>query len=98
MLRYLWCGSIETTRNMLRHVKSWTGELLEMRLTAEETPLVMAQLDRIAGLNKTLPRLGPVIVNENTERPYQTHQFRRLWRQIATEVGVPKNVMNRDSA
>jgi hypothetical protein len=79
---------------MLRHVRSWSEELLEMRLTVEETPLVRAQLDRIGDL----PKSGPVIINEKTDRPYQTHQFRRLWREIATEVGVPRNVMNRDSA
>jgi hypothetical protein len=46
---------------------------------------------------KPLPSEGPVIINENTGKPYLTHQFRRVWREIATEAGVPPNIMNRDS-
>jgi hypothetical protein len=31
-----------------------------------------------------LPTSGPIIVFEETARPYETHRFRRLWRALAT--------------
>jgi hypothetical protein len=44
-----------------------------------------------------LPTSGPIIVFEETGRPYTTHKFRRLWRALATTASIPKNVQNRDS-
>lgn len=44
-----------------------------------------------------LPDNGPVIVDEETGRPYLTWKFRKLWRAIATTVGVPQDVQNRDT-
>jgi hypothetical protein len=44
-----------------------------------------------------LPTSGPIIVFEETARPYETHRFRRLWRALATTASIPKNVQNRDS-
>lgn len=42
-------------------------------------------------------RFGPVIKCEVTGLPYRGRHFASLWRKIATEVGVPANVWNRDS-
>jgi flagellar biosynthesis regulator FlaF len=41
--------------------------------------------------------VGAVIVSEVTHLPYTDHEFRRLWRMIARECGVPDNVFNMDS-
>ena len=80
----------------LRHVTSWTNKEMDFQLTSETTPLVVAQL--VARLEHVSVTSGPVIINENTGRPFLAHQFRREWRKIADAAGVPKNVMNRDSA
>jgi hypothetical protein len=81
---------------LLRHVTSWTNKEMEFLLTSETTPLVVSQL--IAQIARVSDRTGPLIINENTGRPFLAHQFRREWRKIADDVGVPKNVMNRDSS
>lgn len=42
-------------------------------------------------------RFGPMIVDEETGRPYRYKVFARTWRALADEVGVPKEIWNRDS-
>jgi hypothetical protein len=42
-------------------------------------------------------RMGPLIVDERTSRPYLEKAFSKLWRKVADAAGVPKNVWNRDS-
>lgn len=42
-------------------------------------------------------RFGPVIICETTGLPYRYRHFSSVWRKIASEVGVPANVWNRDS-
>lgn len=44
-----------------------------------------------------LPASGPIIIAEETGRPFIAHKFRRLWRIVANTAGLPKNVQNRDS-
>lgn len=44
-----------------------------------------------------LPYDRPVIVSENTKRPWTPHEFRRRWRIMARDVGIPDNVYNMDS-
>ena len=73
---------------ILRHVTSWGGKLLEVRLS--ETQFVRAELRRIG----TLPQSGPIVVYEKTGLPYIAHQFRRMWRQVADEAKLPKSVFN----
>lgn len=76
---------------VLRHITSKRKK--ELILSLRSAPLVMAEFDRIG----TIPTSGPVIVNENTERPWTADQFRSVWRKIATLCGVPKNIRNMDS-
>jgi hypothetical protein len=89
----------EVDENLIfRHVTSKTGSLVEIDL--KHAPMVIAELQAQYGAplsRSMLPASGPLIVNEKTGRPYLTHQFRRLWRQIATAAGVPKDVQNRDT-
>jgi hypothetical protein len=42
-------------------------------------------------------RVGPMIIDEHTGRPYRHDDYGTLWRQIADEVGIPRSVQNRDS-
>lgn len=44
-----------------------------------------------------LPASGPVIVDEESGRPYLTHKFRRRWRDLARAVGIPDDVQQRDT-
>lgn len=40
---------------------------------------------------------GPVILNEYNDLPWIANEYRRWWRKIADEIGVPKDVKNMDS-
>jgi hypothetical protein len=60
----------------------------------KKAPLVMAEFEkRPNGPGKD----GPMIVFENNGLPYNSAQYRRVWRQIADAAGVPKEVKNMDS-
>jgi hypothetical protein len=55
-------------------------------------PMVREELEQTARKPS-----GPMIVYERTGLPYQSYQFRRIWRLIAEAAGVPKDVRNMDS-
>jgi hypothetical protein len=75
----------------LRH---HAGRSQEMRvIDLRPFPAVLDELYRF----NPRPTSGPLIVYEHTKKPYRAQQFRRLWRQIADEVGIPKNVKNMES-
>jgi hypothetical protein len=65
----------------------------EVKVDLRKCELVMQELNRI----EKRPTSGPVIIDEDTGRPYDSDKFRGLWRTIANSVGVPKNVNNADS-
>jgi hypothetical protein len=78
---------------ILRHKNSYTDKPIEVDV--RNLPMVSEEMDRIKG---GIPRTdAPIIVFENTRRPYLTHQFRRTWREVAKIAGVPPDVTNRDS-
>jgi len=74
---------------VLRHPTEGT-----MRL--KEGALVSAELAKLVKLG-ALPTSGPIIVHERTKLPYRAASFRRLWRLIADNAGVPKDIRNMDS-
>lgn len=76
---------------MLRHPPSNGGKLIELDLN--DYPRVIKELRRNAGL-LVLPRKGPVIVQEAKQLPWRPNEFRRFWRKVANEVGIPKDVKN----
>ena len=41
-------------------------------------------------------RIGPVILDESTRRPYRASRFSRLFREIADKAGLPKEIKNMD--
>lgn len=58
----------------------------------------MFGLDLAKGLDRSLlPASGPVIVEEETGRPYRSHTFRYEWRKLARAVGIPDSVRNMDT-
>jgi hypothetical protein len=44
-----------------------------------------------------LPSSGPMVIDQDTGLPYREVTYRQHWRKIATDVGVPETVQNRDS-
>lgn len=77
---------------VLQHVTSKRNKGITRNLR-EDHPMTMQELDRI----EALPSNGPVIVSEETGRPYSKSSFKRLWREIATDAGVPSDVFNMDT-
>jgi hypothetical protein len=81
---------------ILRHQPSRGGKPVELQL--QQIPRVKTELDRIREQLGELPSDdSPVIVSERSGRPWQGDAFRKFWRKIADEVGVPSYVFNMDS-
>lgn len=76
---------------ILRHVTSKKGKEVEKDLKL--MPMVMEELAFIG----ERPASGPVIICEVGGHPWSPSEFRRKWRIVADEVGVPKHVRNMDS-
>jgi hypothetical protein len=83
---------------VLRHVTSKRNKLVEIPL--RDAPMVMEELACFEG---RLPDHGPIILDELERKgeepcwPWMAHNFRRVWREIADEAGVPKSIRNMDS-
>jgi hypothetical protein len=75
-------------------LKHLTGvdEILVTR-PLRDAPLVMQELARFG----ERPKHGPIIVSERTGRPWSAQEFRRTWRKMASDCGIPPNVKNMDS-
>jgi hypothetical protein len=89
---------------ILTHVTSKRGKLATHDLTLAQ--MVVDELTRaypgFARADGTLDRSalpvsGPIIVHEETGRPWLTPKFRATWRMIARTAGIPDDVQNRDS-
>lgn len=80
---------------VLRHVTSKRQKpvTVDLRLA----PMVMLQFGIMYGKPRSLPQHGPVIISERSGLPWHASEFRRKWREIADECGVPKSVKNMDS-
>lgn len=75
---------------ILRHTTSKRQKVIEINLNL--APMVLEEFARLER-----PSSGPVIVAERSGLPWRASEFRRLWREVATAVGVPKAVRNMDS-
>lgn len=75
----------------LTHTASFNGKLIKANLN--EAPLVMNEIAKL----KVRPKRGPVIVSEASGAPWVPGEFRRWWRKIANECGIPKTINNRDA-
>lgn len=90
-----WSGGLTwshiDSQGILSKVTTKTGQIAEHDTTAY--PFLRKLLDMVP-LQK---RVGPIIINENTGIPYRHKQFATIWRQLADECGISKDVWNRDS-
>jgi hypothetical protein len=66
-------------------------------VTAEHDTMQYPFLREIIDKFPPEKRVGPMIKSEATGLPYRYRYFSKLWREIATEAGVPSHVWNRDS-
>jgi hypothetical protein len=73
---------------ILTHKTSKRGQVLSFDLKA--CPAVMEEWD-------FAPESGPLIVDPETDLPYEAWKFRRVWRRQADLVGIPKAIWNMDS-
>ncbi len=66
----------------------------------KQAPMVIEELRLKFGTlaRDKMPATGPIIVNETTDWPWQTFEFRRYWRKAADKAGVPRSVRNADSS
>lgn len=82
---------------IVHHVTSKRLKLSEPDINL--APMVVEELQNIYGSadRSMLPVSGPVIVNEATGLPWDAPAFRLVWREIANECGIPKNVRNMDT-
>ena len=60
--------------------------------------MIMEELRHVRALHHgALPTKGPVVVSEYSNRPWEAVEFRRWWRRIANECGLPKTIRNSDA-
>lgn len=76
---------------ILKHVTSKKNKKVEINLRL--APMVMEELPLIGDR----PTTGPVIIDPKTGLPYQNYMFRRRWRMLADECGIPRSVKNMDT-
>lgn len=55
-------------------------------------PLVMKVLGKVK-----LPKMGPLIINEDTGAPWRDNYYSREWREVAKKAGVPDEVQSMDT-
>jgi hypothetical protein len=78
---------------ILRHFSSKHQREIEVDLKL--APMVAAEFAKL----DARPVSGqPIILCEATEMPWTAVGFRRRWREVATEAGVPKDVYNMDTS
>jgi len=56
-------------------------------------PIVMREIERIPSTS----RIGVVIVDERTRKPYRQREFARRFREIARAAGIPDEIWNMDA-
>jgi hypothetical protein len=86
---------------ILRHRVGSGGRQIEVDLRTapvvlEELRILMAAVT-LEDLIGSLPRGGPVVLCDTNALPWSAAEFRRKWRLVANQAGVPDNVTNRDS-
>jgi hypothetical protein len=80
---------------VLRHVTSKRSKEIEVDLKL--APMVMEAIQREIAHIGHRPASGPIICCDGTKLPWETSRFRRIWRKLATAVGIPATVKNMDS-
>lgn len=90
------------TSLILKHVTSKRQK--EVVIDLKLAPMIMDEFRKqFAGFDPArpdramLPASGPVIISEWSELPWTAVEYRRWWRRLADECGVPREVRNMDS-
>jgi hypothetical protein len=80
---------------ILRHtiMAGRTHEPKPIEIDLKKAPMVLEEL-KLATVGD---RTGPLVICEATDLPWSQNEFRRKWRKVANEAGVPMNVKNMDS-
>lgn len=66
----------------------------EVVINLKDAPMVMEEL---ALLGEPLPRTGPMVICDTNGLPWSGNEYRRKWRIVANEAGIPLTVRNMDS-
>ena len=80
-------GRLQSAHGGRRH------EPKDVEIDLKQAPMVMEEL----ALLGERPRTGPMIICEANGYPWSANEFRRKWRMVANEAGIPMNVKNMDS-
>lgn len=87
---------------VLHHITSKRNKMIDVPLC--EAPMVMEEFRLMLGVapdrditRDMLPAKGPIIMHDRFGTPWINQQFRRRWRELATDCGIPKTVFNMDS-
>ncbi|WP_375775634.1 hypothetical protein ACE103_27670 [Bradyrhizobium sp. ma5] len=89
-LRGLRWSNIDSN-NVLRH--SVGKQQRQIQVDLQTAPMVIDELQYV--IHRTTS--GPLVINEITAMPWSAAEFRRKWRLVAKEAGVPDDITNRDS-
>jgi Phage integrase family len=89
-LRGLRWSEIDDDR-ILRHKTSKRGKVLEIGLKL--APMVLRELQHVVYRSVD----GPIILNEINGMPWSAAEFRRKWRILADQAGIPKEIKSMHS-
>lgn len=68
-----------------------TGAVYKSRIA--DNPLLSAEIAKVPEDR----RIGPMIIAEQTGRPYRHRWFAAIWRRIARKAGIPDSIWSRDT-
>ena len=82
---------------ILRHSITQMGrqtKQIDIEVDLKKSPAVMEEL-KLA--EATRSRGGPLVICEASGLPWTLTEYRRKWRMVANEAGIPQNIKNMDS-
>lgn len=82
-------------QGVIRHTAG--KAMKETTFDLRKAPMVKEELIGKFGSLSNLPSSGAVIVDPRTGLPYTDHAFRRIWRMMAHDAGLPDNILNGES-
>lgn len=86
---------------VLTHITSKRQK--EIKVNLRSSPMVMEEFALLVKVlpeklsRDMLPAAGPIVISEFDDLPWEAIEFRRWWRKLADECGIPKSVRNMDS-
>jgi hypothetical protein len=80
------------------------GKRRRLEVNLKSMPMVLQELATMFEVSpieitrEHLPASGPIILCEIKAWPYTTAEYRRKWRKVANNAGVPKHIQNSDNS